>query len=242
MKSKKKVFLKNNKELIVLFVFIFLIGVLFGLKFGMFNKMINLTGEKSISIYAPAINDKGEGVLINLTTSVRSGRGLVLVNINNVLADFELQKSSREATKAAADYLGLKLNNIDLVYAIKSDADIIGGGSAGAAMALSAISVLGDIKLKDDIMITGIINESGDIGKIGGVKEKIKASKGKASVFLLPIGQSSEIKNYKSKMECKMINKIEYCKTNYVEAEMEFEGIKVIEVKNLEEALRYFRK
>ncbi len=242
MKSKKKVFLKNKGEILILIIFIFLIGVLFGSKFGVFDKSVSLTGEKSISIYAPAIDNKGKGVLINLTTSVRSGKGLVLVNINNVLADFELQKSSRQATKAAADYLGLKLNNIDLVYAIRSNADIIGGGSAGAAMALSAISVLGNIELKDEVMITGQINESGDIGKIGGVKEKIKASKGKANVFLLPIGQSSEIKNYKSKIECRMINEIEYCKTNYVEAETEVDGIKIIEVKNLEEALRYFKK
>jgi len=240
LKSKKKVFLRN--EYLFLVIFIFVLGLLFGFKVGVFNKPVHLNGEESITIYAPAINDKGVGVLINLTTSVREGRGLVLVNINNVLADFDLQKSSRNAVKAAVDYLGFKISNIDVIYAIKSNADIIGGGSAGAAMALSAISVLGDVELRDDVMITGTINESGDIGKIGGVKEKIKASKGKAEIFLLPKGQSVEIKSYRSRMFCEMVNEIEYCKTRYVEDETEVDGIKVIEVKNLEEALTYFRK
>lgn len=242
MRSKKKVFLKRKNNLAMFVIFIFLIGVLFGIKFVMFKKTVKLENEKTITIYSPAIDNKGGGILVNLTTSVRNGKGLVLVNINKVYSDLELQRSSRQAVKATADYLDVKLDNIDVTYSIKTNADIVGGGSAGAAMALSTISLLSDIELRNDVMITGTINESGDIGKIGGVKEKIKASKGKAEIFLLPKGQSNEIKNYKSKMFCEMINEIEYCRTQYVEGETEIDGIKVIEVGNLEGALRYFKK
>ena len=68
---------------------------------------------------------------------------------------------------------------------------MLGGPSAGAAMATVVIAAIEDRDLRDDVMVTGTIEPSGWVGSVDGVLEKAQAAtEGGASTFLVPHGGS----------------------------------------------------
>src|SRR3990167_5870925 len=82
---------------LVSLLIIFGFGVFVGIDFS-FNQeennnlgKINLLGDKETKINIVAVDDNGNGVSGLLTTQVRGGTGLVLVNINDVLANYNTQ-------------------------------------------------------------------------------------------------------------------------------------------------------
>ncbi len=120
-------------------------------------------------------NGEYEGDIAELTLKTIPGDGKVLLE-TTPLTKIDTQLSTRMAKEIACDFLKINCNNYDFIYTIKSASSIVGGPSAGSAMAIITVATLDNVKLDEDIAITGTINSGGIIGPVGGIKSKIKAA------------------------------------------------------------------
>jgi uncharacterized protein len=196
-----------------------------------------------------------QGTTMEITVDVRNeGKGLVLVN-TEVPTGVDFQTSARTAVKVAQSITGTDLSNKDVIFSIKSkgnstssDLQAVDGPSAGAAMTVLLTTELqggganGSAGLKQDVVMTGTINPDGTVGQVGGVPEKAQAAgQYGAKIFLVPIGQNVYNEQTCEKRQegliiyqtCKSEQKplSDYTEKNY--------GMKVVEVKDVKEALAY---
>lgn len=200
--------------------------------------------EHTVKTKFVAVDEQGKGVVADLVTEVRDGHGLVLVNINDLLADISTQYSARVAAAVASNYTKIDVSTLDIIYNLKSAAGVVAGQSAGSIMAVSAIAALQNKTLRDDVIITGSINPAGDLVDAGGLKAKAEAAKrGNARLFLVPKGSGSTVLNLTREKTCGPFGEKVYCVVSYEGALMnigeEF-GLDVIEVETVEEAMEYF--
>lgn len=204
---------------------------------------VQLTQSSSVMINLPAVDSEGNGVVAKLKVESMPGEGRILTNINQLFFWVDTQFSIRTAEAVAENITGVDLSKIDLIYNIETNASVIEGGSAGAALTIATIAVLQNKALPADVMITGTINPDGTVGPIGGVFAKAKASKDSgARLFLVPAGQGSQV-NYVPQNSCEEIGPITFCKTQYEAQKSDISkdiGIEVKEVLNINDALKYF--
>jgi len=147
--------------------------------------------EASIDIVA--VKQQGEaGVLSTANVEVVSGKGRVLFSLNP-FTEPDTQQSAETAAAVAQQYTGKSLADRDVIYTIEnSDVQLVGGPSAGAALAVATIAALEGKAVRPDTVMTGTINADGTIGQIGGVLEKAAAcADANKSLFLVPAGQST---------------------------------------------------
>lgn len=201
-------------------------------------------GSGKIVVLAPALDNDGGGVVVEIETEVREGSGSVLVNINNVLADYYMQESARLAARAAANYSAVNLSDFDVYFSVRGNASIIGGPSAGGSMAISAIALLEGKELRDDVMMTGAVLESGEITRVGGILEKAKAAKeANASIFLVAEGLSYEVVRYERVKSCDDDGR--YCRVDYKAIKRGIGdeiGVEFIEVGNIKDVAEVYFK
>jgi len=196
-----------------------------------------------VSMKVPAVDEEGNGVATTLMVESKQGTGRVLVDVNQLLFWVDTQDSIRTAQRVAQNVTELDLTNIDLVYAIETNASLIGGPSAGAALTVATIAALKNKTVNPYVMITGTINHDGTIGPVGEILAKAKAAKDiGAKTFLVPSGQS--LQTYYTPVEhCEHIGPITYCAIEYKTEKINITkdaGIETKEVSDIEEALKYF--
>jgi len=209
------------------------------------TKFLSNINGTLIELEVPAVDTLGKGVSTILSVEATKGSGKTLVDIENLLFWADTQQSIRMARYVAGNITGKNLNNYDLIYSVKvQNASLIGGPSAGAAITIATIFALKEEKPKGNVMITGTINHDGSIGPVSEILEKAKAAKqANADLFLVPISQSYEVE-YKSSEHCQEFGTTEICSNETTTNEVnvsEQAGIRVIEVKNINEALQYFK-
>jgi uncharacterized protein len=196
--------------------------------------------EKEIKI--PALDNKGRGVSTKLKVQAMPGSGRVLINIDNLLFWIDTQNSIQIAKSVAQDLTKVDLSSIDLIYTIEANASIIEGPSAGAAITIATIAAIENKSVNESVMITGSINPDGSIGQVGGILAKAKASKDiGAQLFLVPKGQGTQV-NYIPEEKCEKIGPLTYCTITYKEESIDISekvGIRVVEVDNIQDALKY---
>jgi len=196
-----------------------------------------------IRMKLPAVDSEGKGVSTILSVEAFPGKGRTLVDIENLLFWADTQQSIRMARLVANNYTKNKIENYNLIYNIEANASLIGGPSAGAALTLATIFALNGEKPKEDVMITGTINHDGSIGPVSAILEKAKASKeAGASKFLVPLLQSRDV-IYETNQHCEKFGFTDICQTETIPRKInvtEEAGINVVEVANIEEALKYF--
>ena len=134
-----------------------------------------------------------------------------------------------------------------MIYAIENtDAQLVGGPSAGAALAVATIAAIEQKSVKSDVAITGTIESNGSIGQIGGVLEKADAA-GQAGIklFLVPKGQANPTV-YQPKTVQERYGRTIVTRTRYVQATIDLNayasenyGMQVIEVGTVQEAEQY---
>lgn len=165
------------------------------------------------------VNDTG-GVA-DLLLEVKSGTGRIFID-SFPLTKLDTQISTRFANEVACDFLDKDCSKYDFFYTIRAGATIVGGPSAGAAMAVLTISVLDNLELDEKAIMTGTINSGGLIGPVAGIDSKVSAAVDKGfTKILIPKWQSTvNISN----IEEKNID----------------EKIIIVKVKNLDEALYHF--
>lgn len=195
------------------------------------------------TIYMPAVDENGKGVVTSLKVESAEGEGRTLVNINDILFWTDTQFSIQTAKAVAENYTGYDVSKADIIYAINTSANLIEGPSAGAALTIATVAALRNQTLNPDVMITGTIEPDGTIGQVGGILEKAEAAKAVgAKLFLVPEGQAIE-SYYKQERSCRPIGPITYCTTNYVPVSIDISsqaGIQVKEVADISDALKYF--
>ena len=206
-------------------------------------KYPEISEKQSAFMKLPAINRNESGVTAHLAVDVKPGEGLILVNINNVLANEDTQHSARMAAYVAESETGIDLSGLDIIYNLLANASMLEGPSAGAAMTITTIAALQNKKINQSVMITGTINHDGTIGPSGNVFAKAKAAKKSgARLFLVPIGES-ENKEYIETEFCKKYGIFEYCQPEFTTKKISIEKeaeIGVKEVGDISEALEYF--
>tara|TARA_Y100000310_G_scaffold345548_1_gene466386 strand:- start:4175 stop:5887 length:1713 start_codon:yes stop_codon:yes gene_type:complete len=180
--------------------------------------------EYHIPLLAVKETEEGfEGSRADLTLEIQEGKGRIFLD-TYPLTKLDTQMSTRFAKEISCTHTEKNCNNYDFIYTIKSNSIIVGGPSAGAATTLLTITALENLNLRDDIAITGTINSGGLIGPVGGVKEKIDAALDNGiKTVLIPHGENIEVN-----ISNKTLTIIEYG---------EQEGIEIIEVVTIEEAL-----
>lgn len=139
-----------------------------------------------------SVTSDGKGSLNQADVEISPGSGRVLFSINPFVEP-DTQNSVKTAARVAEKFTGKSLAGKDLVVTVENTpAQLIGGPSAGAAIAVATIAAIEKKVVRTDAAITGTINPDGAIGQIGGVIEKaLAAADQNLSLFIVPRGQKS---------------------------------------------------
>ncbi len=196
-------------------------------------------------VLAPAVSQTDSGYVgsaTNISVFVTEGWGDVYVSTYSLTQE-DFQGAATTAARVVCSLLGLDFNRYNFYFKVKTDAVIVGGPSAGVAMAVAVYSALTGLPINRSVAVTGMISPDGTVGPVGGIYEKAEAvaSRG-AKLFLVPPGQSV-VTTYK--VVVRRIGPFEVYSTqpvtvNITEYAMKKWGLRVIEVSTIEEALHYF--
>ncbi|MBI4399320.1 hypothetical protein HY570_01090 [Candidatus Micrarchaeota archaeon] len=153
----------------------------------LFSNVYGLCVEADREILAPAVGNNGVGELIKIGVRLSGGSGDILFSIPPYIGVFT-QSSFITATKVAFVIARKDLNDCDVTLEVDpAYTDTIDGPSGGAALTLMILSALQNKTIKNNLSITGTIEENGDVGQVGGISEKLEAAAlSGIRVFLLP--------------------------------------------------------
>lgn len=127
-----------------------------------------------------------EGGTADLFLELRQGSGRVFID-SFPISRVDTQFSTRYAKEVACDFLETDCDNYDFFYTIRAGSSIVGGPSAGAAIAVLTIAALDKQFIKQDVAMTGTINSGSLIGPVSGIIPKITAAKDAGiSVVVIP--------------------------------------------------------
>ncbi len=158
----------------------------------------------------------------DLYLELKPGSGRVFLDTNPT-PKLDTQISTRFAKEIACKQYDLRCENYDFIFTIQARSSIIGGPSAGAAIAALTTIAMRDMPYREDITITGTINPGGIVGPVGGVHEKLQAaSKAGISKVLVSSGAKG---NATSKVWGRKTSLFDYV------------GMNVVEVVHLDEVL-----
>jgi len=145
---------------------------------------------QALSTYVPAIDAQGNGVLTRIEVQIIDGDGDTFVSVTP-LTGMDTQESEKLAVKIAAEMADVDRMQYDVLFKINSDAEVVDGPSAGAALTLLAYSEFSHQTIRKDLVVSGTIERDGRIGPVGGIFEKAVAvgKSNKYRLFLVPEGQ-----------------------------------------------------
>ncbi len=186
-----------------------------------------LSGSRQLKLLAVQEGPLGlSGSIATVDIEMRRGSGRVFLD-TFPLSQIDTQISTRFAKEIACKYNQDDCSNYDFIYTIRSNSGIIGGPSAGAAMSVITIASLENLRLRDDVAMTGTINSGGIIGPVSGIRFKIDAAaEAGLSKVLVPAGSMVQDRELG---------------VNYAPEEYGRQlGIEVVEVADLDDALYHF--
>ena len=189
------------------------------------------------------VDAKGKGVVGNVTVEIQPGKGRVLIN-TIPLQGIYTQNSERIAVQVAEKITGFDFSSYDVIYSIMTPgARVVDGPSAGAVMTLATIAAVEGKSISPAFAMTGTIQEDGSVGQVGEILAKAKAASDfGVSVFLIPKGQAIQnqyVRKVRTPAPGWYIETIEPVPVNVIEYAKENWGLKVYEVSNIREAMKY---
>ena len=126
------------------------------------------------------------GSIADLYLTIEPGQGRVFLD-TFPLTQIDTQMSTRMAKQIACDFLEKDCSNKDFFYTIRAKSAIVGGPSAGSALAALTVAMLENLEVDESIVVTGSINSGGIIGPVGGIETKIiVAEKNNFTKVLIP--------------------------------------------------------
>jgi hypothetical protein len=142
-----------------------------------------------------------EGAMITLAVEIVPGKGRVLVETTPLMGVI-FQDAANTAVFVAQNRTRVSLTQSDIIFSIEAEDEIpaVDGPSAGALMTLLVIAALTGDDLRQDVTLTGTIDESGGIGRIGGVIAKAEAARDAEKTLLILPGENRETVRFVQKM------------------------------------------
>ena len=159
------------------------------------------------------------GGIAHLYLEIQDGTGRIFLD-TFPLTKIDTQMSTRFAKEIACNFLEIDCSKKDFFYTIRSDSTIVGGPSAGSAIAILTTLLLNNQQVNESISITGTINSGGIIGPVSGLQAKINAAE----------------RNHLKKVLVPSLSNIQQNNT----LNLTNQSIDIIEVSNLNEALYQF--
>ena len=193
--------------------------------------------QKQYTLKLLAVQESANGTLsgsgADLFLELKEGSGRVFLDTYPI-PKMDTQISTRFAKEIACHQYNLPCHKYDFIYTIKAQSSIIGGPSAGAAIAaLTTIAVLDLGYHNGDTAITGTINSGGIIGPVGGTKEKLEAAAQldlkKVLIAKGTVIQLSDLQNDTDENTTEYFNLTQYAAENL--------SIEVVEVSDLDEVI-----
>ena len=217
---------------------------LFASKKIVYKNVLSPFYDNTISIKIPAVMKNGEGIMTTALLKIKEGDGNIFFNFNNILISPDTEQSIRNAINVASDITGISTNNLDLYFTVSDiNVSLLEGPSAGAAFCIAVISAIENKTLNPNVIITGTLNHDGTIGVASGIKEKaVIAKKTGAKLFLVPYGLGKEL-NFTEKEYCRNYGAFNYCQSEYTPYWINYSeesGIKIKEIRTIEEAIKEF--
>ncbi|MDP3698402.1 MAG: S16 family serine protease [Nanoarchaeota archaeon] len=200
--------------------------------------------QKQYTLKLLAVQENPNGTLsgsgADLYLELKEGSGRVFLDTFPV-PKMDTQISTRFAKEIACHQYKLPCQKYDFIYTIKAQTNIIGGPSAGAAIAaLTTIAVLDLDYHNGDTAITGTINSGGIVGPVGGTKEKIEAAShlGLTKVLIaegtaVPLPETNTDRSNQSNSNNTSVQKY----LNLTQYAAENLNIEVVEVSDLDEVV-----
>jgi uncharacterized protein len=200
------------------------------------SRTVGQLDEKPLraAAWVAAVKGDGVGVLNRAEVEIQKGRGRVLINTNPFIEP-DTQQSLEVAARVASNITGYSLADRDVVYSVsQTDAQLIGGPSAGSIFAVATIAAMTNRTVRDDAVMTGAVLPDGTMTQVGGIIEKINAAQsGGAKVFVIPKGQrvtyyERVVVGRTIYLQPRLLNITEYGQEH---------GIRVVEVGSVSEAV-----
>ncbi len=149
------------------------------------DRIVGLDGESidSFETLVASLADRrsGETVTIEAVRTETDGSEVVISET--------ITLGVRPLESAGISQAATQLRDSELPFEVGFSTEDIGGPSAGLAFTLTVLDVLtdGDLTGGANIVVTGTIDRDGNVGPIGGVKQKAyAASEADADVFIVP--------------------------------------------------------
>lgn len=242
---KLMIIMKSEKAIFLLVCGVFVTGYLLGMIVD--DATVIMYPTDSIAekqVFLPAVDNYGKGVAVPVEVEIKHGEGKVLTDIDKLLFWVDTQHSIQIARDVASNITGIDTSEYDLIYTIGiNQSGIVGGPSAGGALTIATIAALTNQTVKPGIMMTGTIDENGNVGAVGGILDKAKAAKEIGAIILLVPKEQSTDTNMIPVQTCEDILGLTYCTTKYEKQIInigETAGITVIEIENIRDAVKYF--
>lgn len=183
--------------------------------------------KASMPVYA-VVSGEDEAIQAVLSIEIEPGDGSIYTRVGPLVGT-STQNTEKISVALAKNYFD-RVDDYDYKFAIESDASIVDGPSAGAAMALLLVSMLQEKDLGDNVSVTGTINPDGSVGPVGGVFPKArKASDQGVNLFLIPSGEA--LQTYRIDNKIMTVDLTQYGWHEW--------GTKIIEVETLDDLLHY---
>jgi len=120
--------------------------------------------------------EKWVGGVADMYLEIRPGSGNIFMD-SFPITRTDTQFSTRFANEVACDFLRARCDRFDFFYTIRAESTIVGGPSAGAAIAVLTVAALDGQKIRQDVAMTGTINSGGVVGPVAGIIPKANAAK-----------------------------------------------------------------
>ncbi|MFH1849715.1 MAG: S16 family serine protease [archaeon] len=181
--------------------------------------------ESHVRLLAVTETPQGyEGSVADLYLFIKPGSGRVFIDTFPI-TKVDTQMSTRFAKEIACAALKVDCSRNDFFYMIRAESSIIGGPSAGAAIAALTYATLAGQDIKEGVSVTGTINSGGVVGSVSGVKAKIDAAhRSGLKKVLVPFGASAREGN----------------SSDYLADYGRELGMEVVEVSDLSEVMLHF--
>ncbi|HOI13839.1 MAG TPA: peptidase S16 [Methanoculleus sp.] len=143
-----------------------------------------------------------EGAMVNVSVEVVPGKGRVLVQTTPLMG-IAFQDAANLAVVVAANHSHVDLSGSDIIFSIQGPQDVseIDGPSAGALMAALLLSVIEDFALNESVTVTGTIDESGNVGPVGGILEKAEAAAASGKTLLIISDENNRTIDYREDIQ-----------------------------------------
>jgi len=142
--------------------------------------------DKNISVYGIAVfNESGGGELVKITMLMRAGSGGLLLDVTDKTFGADFQDSLLIIKDYVESYTGTSLAYKDIILKLDTHAESIGGASGSAVIGIGLIAMLKNISLKQNTVVTGVLQPDGTLAPVSALDAKIDVAKSSGVTELL---------------------------------------------------------